>query len=112
MVEVLINLLSNAIKYSPDGRRVDIAATKDTEYVDLTVSDSGVGIPRTDHKRIFEKFYRVDDRLCSEVAGSGLGLSLVSYIVKAHGGKVKVDSIPGKGSTFTVRLPIEPGDSL
>ena len=107
MVEVLINLLSNAIKYSPDGRRVDIAAEKDTEYVDLTVTDSGVGIPRSDHKRIFEKFYRVDNRLCCEVAGSGLGLSLVNYIVKAHGGEIKVDSTPGKGSTFTVRLPIE-----
>lgn len=112
MVEVLINLLSNAIKYSPDGRRVDIAAVKDTEYVDLSVTDSGVGIPRADHKRIFEKFYRVDNRLCCEVAGSGLGLSLVSYIVKAHGGEVLVDSTPGKGSTFTVRLPIRLGDSL
>jgi len=108
MVEVLINLLSNAIKYSPEGRRVDITAAKDTEYVDLSVADSGVGIPRADHKRIFEKFYRVDDRLCSEVAGSGLGLSLVSYIVKAHGGEIKVDSTPGRGSTFTVRLPVHP----
>jgi signal transduction histidine kinase len=108
MVEVLINLLSNAIKYSPEGRRVDIAAAKDTEYVDLTVTDSGVGIPRADQKRIFEKFYRVDDRLGAEVGGSGLGLSLVNYIVKAHGGEIKVDSTPGKGSTFTVRLPIQP----
>ena len=108
MVEVLINLLSNAIKYSPEGRRVDIAAAGDDGYVDLSVADRGVGIPRADHKRIFEKFYRVDDRLCAEVAGSGLGLSLVSYIVKAHGGEIKVDSTPGKGSTFTVRLPINP----
>jgi signal transduction histidine kinase len=109
MVEVLINLLSNAIKYSLDGRRVDISAAKDTEYVDLTVTDHGVGIPRADQKHIFEKFYRVDNRLCCDVAGSGLGLSLVQYIVKAHGGNIKVDSAPGQGSTFTVRLPIHPG---
>jgi signal transduction histidine kinase len=108
MVEVLINLLSNAIKYSPEGRRVDIAAAGEDGYIDLSVADQGVGISRADHKRIFEKFYRADDRLCAEVAGSGLGLSLVSYIVKAHGGEIKVDSTPGKGSTFTVRLPIHP----
>jgi signal transduction histidine kinase len=111
MVEVLINLLSNAIKYSPDGRRVDISAARDTEYVDLAVTDRGVGIPRADHKRIFEKFYRVDNRLCTEVSGSGLGLSLVQYIVKAHGGEIKVSSAPGRGSTFTVRLPIHAGQT-
>jgi signal transduction histidine kinase len=109
MVEVLINLLSNATKYSPDGRRVDISAAQDTGYVDLAVTDHGVGIPRADQKRIFEKFYRVDNRLCCDVAGSGLGLSLVQYIVKAHGGDIKVDSAPGRGSTFTVRLPVHPG---
>jgi signal transduction histidine kinase len=111
MVEVLINLLSNAIKYSPDDRRVEIAAAKDNGFVDLSVTDRGVGIPRTDHKRIFEKFYRVDNRLSAEVAGSGLGLSLVQYIVKAHGGEIRVDSMPGRGSTFRVRLPIHPGDA-
>jgi len=106
MVEVLINLLSNAIKYSPSGRKVGIQAEKDTTHIDLSVTDQGLGIPRSEHKRIFEKFYRVDIPLASEVSGSGLGLSLVKYIVQAHRGEILVDSTPGKGSTFTVRLPL------
>ncbi|HUU04149.1 MAG TPA: HAMP domain-containing sensor histidine kinase [Myxococcota bacterium] len=106
MLEVLINLLSNAVKYSRDERRIEIFAGQVDDGLELGVSDRGSGIERALHKRIFEKFYRVDNRLASEVAGSGLGLSLVRYIVQAHRGEIRVDSSPGRGSTFTIRLPL------
>jgi signal transduction histidine kinase/uncharacterized lipoprotein YmbA len=105
IVEVLINLLSNAIKYSPDNRKVEIQARQTAESIEFEVSDQGIGIQRSDLKKIFEKFYRVDMPLASEIPGSGLGLSLVEYIVRAHAGEIFVDSTPDKGSTFTVRLP-------
>jgi two-component system phosphate regulon sensor histidine kinase PhoR len=109
LVEVLVNLLSNAIKYSPDHRRVEIAARRDGEAVAIAVRDFGIGIPRSEQKKIFDKFYRVDHPLTAAIGGSGLGLSLVRYIVSAHGGEILVDSAPGKGSTFTVRLPLSRG---
>ncbi|MCP4603434.1 MAG: HAMP domain-containing histidine kinase [Proteobacteria bacterium] len=105
IVEVLINLLSNAFKYSQENRRVTIKARHDGNRLELSVTDQGIGIPKSEHKRIFEKFYRVDNKLCCEVSGSGLGLSLVKYIVQAHNGDISLDSIPGKGSTFTMHLP-------
>ncbi|MBW1811030.1 MAG: HAMP domain-containing histidine kinase [Deltaproteobacteria bacterium] len=105
IVEVLINLLSNAIKYSPENRRVEIWARQTPESIEFGVSDQGIGILRSDQKKIFEKFYRVDMPLASEIPGSGLGLSLVEFIVRAHAGEILVDSTPDRGSTFTVRLP-------
>ena len=108
LVEVLINLLSNAIKYSPAGSRVSLAGVWDGDWVELAVTDCGIGIPRAEQERIFDKFYRVETPLAEEVSGSGLGLSLVRYIVDGHGGEVLIDSSPGKGSTFTVRLPLGP----
>jgi two-component system phosphate regulon sensor histidine kinase PhoR len=109
MVEVLINLLSNAIKYSPEHKQVTVSAQVDEQRLRLSVADKGMGIPRAEQKRIFDRFYRVAAPLASEVSGSGLGLSLVRYIVKGHGGEVHVDSTPGKGSTFTVVIPRQPG---
>ncbi len=107
MVEVLINLLSNAVKYSPDRHSIEVFARRVDDVLELGVSDRGIGIERALHKRIFEKFYRVDNRLASEVAGSGMGLSLVHYIIQAHNGQITVDSSPGRGSTFTIRLPLK-----
>ncbi len=107
IVEVMINLLSNAIKYGPAGGEVTVEARQDGDWLELSVGDRGIGIPRAEQSRIFDKFYRVETPLASEVSGSGLGLSLVRYIVEGHGGEVRVDSAPGKGSTFTVRLPSE-----
>jgi signal transduction histidine kinase len=77
--------------------------------VKLEVSDHGIGIPATEQDKIFEKFYRCGDPLVHNIKGSGLGLSLVRHIVSAHGGKVKVESAPEKGSKFTIELPLSPG---
>ena len=106
LVEVLINLLSNAAKYSPVGSEVIVSARRVEDWLELSVSDQGIGIARADQQRIFDKFYRVETPLTSEVSGSGLGLSLVRYIVEGHGGQVWVDSALGRGSRFTVRLPL------
>jgi two-component system phosphate regulon sensor histidine kinase PhoR len=104
--DALFNLLTNAQKYGgdPPTIRVEVAATDGK--VRLSVTDDGAGIEAAEHSRIFQKFYRVDDRLSREREGSGLGLAIVKHVVKAHRGRVEVDSAPGRGSTFTIVLPI------
>jgi len=103
------NLVENALVYSDPGARVVVAARRqvrtDDDYVDITVSDNGVGIPGDQLERIFERFYRVDYARSRANGGSGLGLSIVKHIAAAHNGDVLVWSQPGRGSTFTMRLP-------
>ncbi|MFH1024370.1 MAG: ATP-binding protein [Planctomycetota bacterium] len=106
MTEVLINLVSNAIKYSPKGGQVRIRVRVEEGNLRFDVSDSGIGIGKEDLPKLFQKFSRVDSSLTAEIGGTGLGLSIVKAIVEAHGGLVTVDSEPGRGSTFTVRLPL------
>lgn len=108
VVEALVNLITNAVKYSPGERFLRIASRRTSGGIELSVSDRGIGIARAEQARIFEKFYRVDCRRTAEVGGSGIGLSLVRHIARAHGGEVWVESEPGRGSTFTVRLPTPP----
>jgi len=105
LVTVLLNLLENAYKYSGDDRRVLLKARQDHTRVVLEVQDNGIGIARRDWKRIFRPFYQVDQRLARERGGCGLGLSIVDFIVRAHGGEVTVESEPGAGSLFRVVLP-------
>ena len=112
MVEVLINLYSNAIKYSPENDWMGVQITGNEDEIRIRVRDQGIGIRKSEQHRIFEKFYRVDNRRASEVGGSGIGLSLVQHIVDMHGGTIDVDSTPGHGSTFTVRLPIQPDSTV
>jgi two-component system sensor histidine kinase SenX3 len=100
------NLVENAINYSPDGTRVAVAAQPIGDLVEVTVSDQGVGIPSSDLERVFERFYRVDRARSRETGGTGLGLSIVKHIASIHGGDVRVWSVEGQGSTFTVRLPL------
>ncbi|MGB4599707.1 MAG: ATP-binding protein [Trichlorobacter sp.] len=102
--QVLLNLLDNAIKYTPAGGSVTIGAEQRGRQIAITVSDTGVGIPPKDLSRIFERFYRVDEARSREQGGTGLGLAIVKHIVQLHGGEVRVDSEPGKGSSFTVLL--------
>ena len=104
--QVLINLLDNAIKYTSTGGRITISALEtDQKEIQISVQDNGIGIPREDLPRIFERFYRVDKGRSQEMGGTGLGLSIVKHIIQAHGGRVWVESQIGKGSTFYFTLP-------
>ncbi len=105
--QVFINLLSNAIKYSPDACTVEIEASASAEIVTIRVLDHGIGIPQEQREKIFERFYRVGDLSQRAVPGLGMGLYIVAEIVKQHGGTIVVESEVGKGSTFTVALPLK-----
>jgi two-component system phosphate regulon sensor histidine kinase PhoR len=105
LVDALVNLLTNAVKYSENDKRIAVSAVSDGRTIRIAVRDNGMGIPRSEHSRIFQKFYRIDDRLSRAVEGSGLGLAIVRHVATGHGGKVEVDSEPGRGSTFTIVLP-------
>lgn len=104
----LTNLVQNAIAYSECGARVAVSGQETVGEVELRVSDTGIGISDADQKRIFERFYRVDADRSRASGGTGLGLSIVKHIASAHGGDVSVWSRPGQGSTFTLRLPVQP----
>jgi two-component system, OmpR family, phosphate regulon sensor histidine kinase PhoR len=106
MVEAISNLLGNAVKYGGQPPEVTLRGHASAAGVTIEVSDNGEGIARGEHRRIFDKFYRIDDRLSRERDGSGLGLAIVKHIVRAHRGRVQVISSPGKGSTFRIHLPV------
>lgn len=105
ILKAFFNVIDNALKYSPDGSPVEIRATLVQRKAQVKIRDYGLGIPREDLKRIFEKFYRVERS--QNVLGTGLGLCISKGIVEAHGGQINVESMPGEGSTFTVELPLE-----
>jgi signal transduction histidine kinase len=106
LVTVLLNLLDNAHKYTPRDRRIVVRAYREGGSVVFAVTDNGIGIAPREQKRIFRRFYQVDRRLARETGGCGLGLSIVDFIVRAHGGQVRVESKPGAGSTFRVVTPL------
>jgi two-component system phosphate regulon sensor histidine kinase PhoR len=101
----LLNLMQNAFKYAGDPKRVAVRARVEPKGVAIDVEDNGSGIPPRERRRIFERFYRVDNLLTRKTEGSGLGLSISKRIVEAHGGKISVKSEPGRGSCFTIHLP-------
>ena len=103
--QVLYNLTDNAMKYTQDGGSVQVSLTGEGEELVWRVRDNGVGIPLEDQEHIFDRFYRVDKARSRETGGTGLGLSIVRQLVNMHGGTVSVESEPGAGSCFTVRLP-------
>ncbi|CAN5302439.1 hypothetical protein BH09MYX1_BH09MYX1_38200 [soil metagenome] len=112
LVDTLVNLLSNAHKYGGAPAKVAIAAKlNENGRVAITVTDNGAGIPARERRRIFEKFYRIDDRLPRAREGSGLGLAIVKHFARAHGAKISVESAPedGKGSTFRLVLRVSQG---
>jgi len=104
----LLNLVNNALKYSKDRKFIGVSLYRSNSSINLEVRDSGIGIPANEQEKIFEKFYRCGDPLVHNVKGSGLGLSLVRHIARAHGGDVLVESEPEKGSKFTIALPFGP----
>jgi len=103
--QVLANLVDNAIKYSEAGGVVRVEAHRTHRGVEISVADHGIGIPSRDLSRIFERFYRVDRARSRSTGGTGLGLSIVRHVATKHGGRVKVRSVEGEGSTFTLILP-------
>ena len=103
--QALLNLLQNAVKYGGDARRIDLRCRADDGQVALSVADRGPGIPRREHRRIFERFYRIDDRLDRKQEGSGLGLAIVRHVVQAHGGSILVRNRPDGGAEFSIRVP-------
>ena len=107
----LLNLVNNALKYSKDKKFVGVRLYRSNGRVNLEVADKGIGIPANEQEKIFEKFYRCGDPLVHNVKGSGLGLSLVRHIARAHGGEVLVESAPELGSKFTIALPLDPASS-
>jgi signal transduction histidine kinase len=107
ITQALVNLLDNAVKYSGPAREIEVRLAQKNEWVTVSVTDRGIGIPDEDRERIFDRFHRVSTGLVHDVRGSGLGLSIVKHIVEAHRGKVTVESSPGRGSTFTIHLPVE-----
>jgi len=104
----LLNLVNNALKYSKDQKYIGVSLYRSNGSVNLEVKDRGIGIPKNEQEKIFEKFYRCGDPLVHNIKGSGLGLSLVRHIARAHGGDVLVESAPEEGSRFTIALPLVP----
>jgi two-component system, OmpR family, sensor histidine kinase SenX3 len=106
VLSAVVNLLENAVKYSEPGAPVQVAAKLEGDRVRIEVRDRGIGIPKRDLERIFERFYRVDRARGRQTGGTGLGLSIVRHVAQAHGGEVTVESVEGEGSTFALLLPV------
>lgn len=119
-MQVIVNLLSNAVKFTPDGGSIHVRTRRvlvpnqgqadkglpSGEFVEVAVDDSGIGIDPEDQKKLFQPFQQVPTALTRNFAGTGLGLSLCRSFVELHGGNIRVKSEPGRGSTFTFRLPV------
>ena len=106
MRQILANLLDNAVKYSPDGGALRLSIARNDTFVRFSVSDEGLGIPASEHGRIFEKFYRLDPELTRGVGGTGLGLYISRELVRRMNGRISIESCEGEGSTFRVDLPV------
>ncbi|WP_156223597.1 sensor histidine kinase [Pseudactinotalea suaedae] len=105
LVTALRNLLDNGLRYSPEGSPVRVGVRSREGFVEIAVVDQGVGIAASDLERVFERFYRVDPARSRDTGGTGLGLSIVKHVAARHGGDVRLWSAPGRGSTFTLRIP-------
>jgi PAS domain S-box-containing protein len=108
--QVVANLVENGVKYSPDGGTVRLVLQPEDRSLRISVSDEGIGIPASEQRRIFEKFYRVDPNMEKGIGGTGLGLYISRELVRRVGGSIHVESVPGRGSTFTVEIPLAAAD--
>ena len=109
--EILQNLLDNAVQYSSTGGHIVVRAIVQGEEIVMSVTDNGIGIPKAEQERIFERFYRVDPARSRELGGTGLGLSIAKHLAEVHGGRIQVESELGRGSTFLVFLPRASGET-
>jgi len=109
LVTALINLLDNAFKYTGDEKHISLRTSAENGSVRFSVKDNGIGLSSRDTKRVFKRFYQVDQRLSRSGGGCGLGLSIVKFVVSAHHGNIEVESEPGNGSVFTLAIPLSPG---
>jgi len=112
IAQSLSNLLDNAVKYSNGNKDITVSLRREGDFVVIAVKDQGIGIPRDEQAKIFDRFHRVSTGLVHDVKGSGLGLAIVRHIVEAHRGRVTIESRPGEGSTFSIHLPIESPEPL
>jgi len=104
--QILVNLLSNAVKFTPDGGRIDVSARREEDNVVIAVHDTGIGIAEQDQAAVFEEFRQVGRDYTNKQEGTGLGLALTRKFVELHGGRIWLESKPGKGSTFTFTIPM------
>ena len=107
MKQILVNLLTNAVKFTPDGGSVDVTARRDPDELVIAVRDTGIGIAPEDQDAVFEEFRQVGRHYTNKQEGTGLGLTLTRRFVELHGGRIWVESEPGKGSTFTFTIPVK-----
>jgi two-component system phosphate regulon sensor histidine kinase PhoR len=103
--QAVVNLVDNAVKYSADGSAVAVDLTEKGEEIVVSVTDQGQGVAREHLPRLFERFYRVDKARSRDLGGTGLGLAIVKHVAQIHGGRVSVESVVGRGSTFRIHLP-------
>src|SRR5205814_9277747 len=108
--QLLTNLVENAIRYTPPPGEIQVAVRRRGDHAELAVVDTGIGIAPAHQARVFERFYRVDPARTRSLGGSGLGLAIVRQIADAHGGKVRLESEIGRGSAFTVEIPLAPAE--
>lgn len=108
IIQVLDNILNNAIKYSPDGGKITCRLLETHNNAVFSVTDQGLGIPKKDIAKVFDRFYRVDKARARKQGGTGLGLAISKEVIRAHNGFIWVESEEGKGSTFYISLPYEP----
>jgi len=104
--QIMLNLLSNAVKFTPEGGRIDVSARSLDSKIEVAVRDTGVGIAPEDQTAVFEEFKQVGRDHARKAEGTGLGLALTKRFVELHGGEIRLESAPGKGSTFTFTLPV------
>ena len=108
--QLFTNLIDNAIKFTPSGGHIDIALQKDKGFAKASIKDTGIGVPASEFEHIFDRFYQVDKSRDKGSKGVGLGLSICQWIVKAHHGKIELESAVGQGSRFIVSLPLVIGE--